>query len=273
MEKGARPQRDRKRKSYADIADGDGDAGGLLAVEREALGGGPKRGPGRPPGVRNGDGKPRRRTSGQRPSNRARPTTTAGRQAASKMYSQPLRRTSEIAWEWGFKHVLQAGEPHNPLYYGCPEPAEYFCCERHALLWRGGALQMELMPDAWKESAPDPEDVEQRAAEADAKVRAAEEAAAERAEAGGGRGAAGAAAAEEEEEGEGEGEEEDGEGDGEAGEAGDEGEEAGEEEGEEGEEAADDDADDETAAAAAAAADGPHAGAARRAWQGETRRG
>ena len=66
---------------------------------------------GRPPGVRNGDGKPRRRTSGQRPSNRARPTTTAGRQAASKMYSQPLRRTSEIAWEWGFKHVLQAGEP------------------------------------------------------------------------------------------------------------------------------------------------------------------
>ena len=211
MEKGARPQRDRKRKSYADIADGDGEAGGLLAVEREALGGGPKRGPGRPPGVRNGDGKPRRRTSGQRPSNRARPTTTAGRQAASKMYSQPLRRTSEIAWEWGFKHVLQAGEPHNPLYYGCPEPAEYFCCERHALLWRGGALQMELMPDAWKESAPDPEDVEQRAAEADAKVRAAEEAAAERAEAGGGRGAAGAAAAEEEEEGEGEGEEEDAE--------------------------------------------------------------
>ena len=42
MEKGARPQRDRKRKSYDDIADGDGDAGGLLAVEREALGGGPK---------------------------------------------------------------------------------------------------------------------------------------------------------------------------------------------------------------------------------------
>ena len=83
MEKGARPQRDRKRKSYADIADGDGDAGGLPRSRREALGGGPKRGPGRPPGVRNGDGSrgAGRRASGPRTA-RGRPPPPGGRRRA-----------------------------------------------------------------------------------------------------------------------------------------------------------------------------------------------
>jgi len=71
--------------------------------------------------------------------------------------SEPLLRGSKAAEEWGWKNKLPDGRPLCPLYYGCPEPSEYFCCERHRLLWQGGTLLMTRMPEEWKRSAPDPE--------------------------------------------------------------------------------------------------------------------
>ena len=71
---------------------------------------------------------------------------------------EPLLRGSKAAEDWGCKMVLEQGVPHCPLYYGCPEPSQYFCCERHRQLWQDGALLLgRPMPAAWKLSAPDPE--------------------------------------------------------------------------------------------------------------------
>jgi len=47
----------------------------------------------------------------------------------------PLLGAAKSAEDWGWKNKLQDNIPACPLYYGCPDSAEYFCCERHRHLW------------------------------------------------------------------------------------------------------------------------------------------
>ena len=65
---------------------------------------------------------------------------------------EPLLRGSKAAEEWGWKNQVEEGQPLCPLYYGCPEPPLYFCCERHKVLWQEGTLLMARMPEEWKEA-------------------------------------------------------------------------------------------------------------------------
>ena len=73
-----------------------------------------------------------------------------------KLASEPLLRASRVAEDWGWKMCLEQGMPLCPLYYGCPMPSDYFCCERHSELWEAGVLEMERMPASLMISAPDP---------------------------------------------------------------------------------------------------------------------
>jgi len=85
---------------------------------------------------------------------------------------EPLLRASRAAAEWGWRSALPAGKPLCPLYYGCPEPDAYFCCSRHAMLWRAGKLSRSLMPASLAASAPDPAWVRPREKAEEQAVRA-----------------------------------------------------------------------------------------------------
>jgi len=105
-------------------------------------------------GRRNGEG-------GDAPPKRKRPPqrrrSRAGERIVDKSIGfEPLLRSSRVAAEWGWRSALPEGEPLCPLYYGCPGPDEYFCCDRHRILWRGGALCRDVMPAELAVSEPDP---------------------------------------------------------------------------------------------------------------------
>ncbi|KAL1529745.1 hypothetical protein AB1Y20_000681 [Prymnesium parvum] len=81
-----------------------------------------------------------------------------------KLSADPLLRASQVAAEWGWKMRLEAGAEPCLLYYGCPSKAEYFCCERHRVLWCNGEINLALMPESWKtDVAPDPEGIDEKA--------------------------------------------------------------------------------------------------------------
>ena len=219
-----RPRRAHAKRSYAETTEKLylGPNGGRLP-----------RNPKRKPKLKRSGG------TGSSPTKPKRSRASGSRDQRSGGTTNPLLRASQGAEDWGWKGLV-AGELC-PLYYGCPPRGSYFCCERHRSLWRDGKLQLGVMPDELKVSAPDPAWVDTAAAadKADGPT-AARPAGSRRAMASWVRG-------EEEEEGEGEDDDEGEEGEEESGEEGegeagmDEGEEAeeeesGEESGEEGEE-------------------------------------
>ena len=87
----------------------------------------------------------------QRSPSRVRP-----RAPRNRLPLDPLLLYSRAGAEWGWKGCLPPDQPLNPLYYGCPERWQYYCCERHRCLWQGGKMQLELMPEEWKLSAEEP---------------------------------------------------------------------------------------------------------------------
>lgn len=90
------------------------------------------------------------------PSQRS-PSRLKPRAPRNRLPLDPLLLYSRAGAEWGWKGCLPPDQPLNPLYYGCPERWQYYCCERHRCLWQGGKLQTELpMPEEWKLSAEEP---------------------------------------------------------------------------------------------------------------------
>ena len=89
------------------------------------------------------------------PSQRS-PSRVRPRAPRNRLPLDPLLLYSRAGAEWGWKGCLPPDQPLNPLYYGCPERWQYYCCERHRCLWQGGKMHMELMPEEWKLSAAEP---------------------------------------------------------------------------------------------------------------------
>ena len=89
------------------------------------------------------------------PSQRS-PSRVRPRAPRNRLPLDPLLLYSRAGAEWGWKGCLPPDQPLNPLYYGCPERWQYYCCERHRCLWQGGKMQTELMPEEWKLSAEEP---------------------------------------------------------------------------------------------------------------------